>query len=67
MRRRSGIWTYPAVMAVATIAGLLIGLTGDAGWDAISWALLAVPVAVCAYGLWPNSARRPSAAQGPNP
>ena len=53
-------------MAVATITGLLIGLTGDAGWDAISWALLAVPVAVCTYGLRPNPARRHSAAQGPS-
>ena len=43
------LWGAPLLLAVLSLAGLLIGLLGDGVWDWLSAALLAVPVAVCAW------------------
>ncbi|WP_338241259.1 hypothetical protein [Aurantiacibacter hainanensis] len=50
-RRRAGVATVfaiPALLLVATVAGLVIGLTGDGLPDLLSWGLLALPLVVLA-------------------
>lgn len=49
LKSNAAIFRWPVVVAVMTAAGLLSALVGDDGWDALSWALLAVPVGLCAY------------------
>jgi cytochrome c oxidase subunit IV len=41
------IFRWPLLVALLTFAGLLSALVGDDEWDAMSWALLSVPVALC--------------------
>ena len=51
-RRRAGLATVfavPALLLVATIAGLVLGLTGDGLPDLLSWALLVLPLVVLAW------------------
>ena len=58
MKKRKGlraIFAVPTMLAVASIVGLVVALTGDGWRDAISWALLAIPV--FAVG-WAMRARR---------
>lgn len=44
-------WRIPALLAISTLAGLLIALTGgQQPWSAISWCLLSVPLAAGAAG-----------------
>jgi hypothetical protein len=46
------IWRRPALLALLSLFGLIAALLADGVWDLLSWAALAVPVAVCAwYGL----------------
>ena len=40
----ANVFAIPAALLVATIAGLVIGLTGDGARDALAWALLAFPL-----------------------
>jgi hypothetical protein len=40
------IFAWPAVIAVLSTVGLLSALLGDGVWDGVSWAVLAVPVAL---------------------
>lgn len=47
----------PILLAAITAAGLLSALLGDDMWDALSWAALGLPVAVC---LWFWLGQRPS-------
>ena len=49
------VFAWPLVIAVASIIGLVIALTGDGWRDAASWAALAIPV--LAVG-WAMRARR---------
>jgi hypothetical protein len=51
------LWGAPLLLAVLSLAGLLIGLLGDGVWDWLSAALLAVPVVV---GAWFGLRRRHS-------
>lgn len=47
MSKRRGlraIFAVPLLLALASIAGLVIALTGDGLRDAASWAALAIPV-----------------------
>lgn len=37
------IFALPALLAVATTAGLVLGLTGDGAPDILSWSLLSLP------------------------
>ena len=52
------VWRIPALLAAATLAGLLIALTGgEQPWRAIAWALLSLPLlaGIAAYaGRWPG-------------
>lgn len=40
------IWLVPAVLATASVAGLICGLVGDGLWDVAAWSALALPAAV---------------------
>ncbi len=46
------------VLAFLTLAGLLVALFGDGFWDAASWLLLALPLAVLIWYVARSSARR---------
>lgn len=48
MSRRTAraTWRMPLLLAGLTVAGLLAGLLGDGGFDALSWLGLGVPAAV---------------------
>lgn len=46
-RPRAGltrVFAIPALLLFASIAGLVLGLTGDGLPDALSWALLLIPI-----------------------
>ena len=54
--RRSGkhyslwqVFRWPLLLGVVTVIGLVSALLADGVWDALSWALLALPLVV---GLW---------------
>lgn len=49
------IFAMPLLLAIASIIGLVVALTGDGPRDAAAWAALAIPV--CAVG-WAMHARR---------
>lgn len=49
------IFAVPLLLALASLVGLVVALTGDGWRDAISWALLAIPI--LAVG-WAMRARR---------
>ncbi len=49
------IFAIPLLLAIASIAGLVVALTGDGLRDAAAWAALAIPV--LAVG-WAMRARR---------
>lgn len=58
MKRRNSlraIFALPLLLALVSIAGLVVALTGDGLRDAASWAALAIPV--FAVG-WAMRARR---------
>ena len=40
----SRVLAVPALLLLASIAGLVLGLTGDGLPDALSWVLLSIPV-----------------------
>ena len=45
------VFAVPAVVAVLSLVGLVSALTGDGLRDAVSWAGLAVPIAVAAWAV----------------
>lgn len=45
------IFAIPAAIAVLSAIGLLSALTGDGFRDALSWVLLAVPVAAIVWAM----------------
>ena len=50
--RRKGLaqcFTAPVLIALASIAGLVIGLTGEGARDWLSWLLLSLPLAALAW------------------
>ncbi|MEE4154740.1 MAG: hypothetical protein V2I27_11325 [Erythrobacter sp.] len=50
-RSRAGIaqvFAIPAALLVASIAGLVAGLTGDGWADALAWTLLSLPLLAAA-------------------
>jgi hypothetical protein len=66
MRR---VWLMPVLLAIATLAGLLLALTGgEQPWRVLAWALLAAPLLVGGFHyLGPRGRRqamRPSRASG---
>jgi hypothetical protein len=53
------IWGSPILLAVSTTVGLLSALLGQRGaWLPISWALLAIPLAVIVTALCRGQADR---------
>jgi hypothetical protein len=48
-------WVIPVALAVLTIVGLVVALTGDGWRDAASWAALAT---VCGAVWWAMARRR---------
>lgn len=48
---------WPVALGLLTAGGLLSALVGDGIWDALSWALLAVPVVT---GLWFACGQKPA-------
>lgn len=48
-KSNAAIFRWPLLIVLLTAVGLLSALVGDDGWDALSWALLAVPVGLCGY------------------
>ena len=50
-----GIFAVPLMLALLSVAGLVVALTGDGWRDAASWAALGMPV--LAVG-WAMAARR---------
>lgn len=49
------IFAAPLVIALLSLVGLIVALTGDGFRDALAWVGLAVPVAAI---LWAHHARR---------
>lgn len=49
------IFAIPLLLALVSIAGLVVALTGDGLRDAAAWAALSIPVAAVA---WAMKARR---------
>ena len=51
-RRRAGlarVFAMPALLLLASIAGLVLGLTGDGLPDALSWVLLSLPILAAVF------------------
>ncbi len=46
------VYRIPLVLSLITSAGLLSALLGDGVWDALSWALLAVPLFLVSLSLF---------------
>jgi hypothetical protein len=46
------VYAIPLVLSLITITGLIAALLGDGLWDAISWTLLALPIALLCYFLF---------------
>jgi len=49
-----GLWAifrWPVGLGLLTMIGLLAALLGDGPWDALSWLLLAAPLAIGVGGL----------------
>jgi hypothetical protein len=40
------IFRWPAIIAAASLTGLLSALIGDGAWDGLSWIMLAPPVLI---------------------
>lgn len=43
------VFAFPGALLVVTVAGLVVGLTGDGARDTLAWALLAIPILTLAY------------------
>ena len=43
------IFRWPLLLGALTAIGLASALLGDGGWDALSWAVMAAPLAVLAW------------------
>ncbi|MEN2787008.1 hypothetical protein ACFOKI_08190 [Sphingomonas qilianensis] len=55
-RRRGAVFGIPLLLALVTLAGLVIGLLGDGGYDIAAGLAMLLPVAVIAWSL--GKARR---------
>jgi len=50
-----GIFRWPLLLGVLMAIGLASALVGDGGWDALSWTVLAVPLAVLGWKMTRHS------------
>jgi hypothetical protein len=53
-----GIFRWPLLLGSLMAIGLASALVGDGGWDALSWAVLAVPLAVLGWKASAKAERR---------
>lgn len=54
-RLRQSTWAWPVLIALASLAGLVIGLVGDGMGDVIGWLGLTLPVVVVIWAWrWGN-------------
>ncbi len=44
-------WPIPIAIALASVTGLVVALTGDGWRDAASWAALGIPVAAAGWAM----------------
>jgi len=56
-RSLAQIFAIPALIGIASLGGLVFALVGDGAWDALSWAALALPVALFVLYPWRNGRR----------
>lgn len=60
----AGVFALPLVLFAASLAGLVLGLTGEGAPDVLAWAFLSLPVfAVCVA--WRRRGRSPSPKKDP--
>ena len=43
------VWGLPLILVLLSLVGLLSALLGNGVWDVLSWATLAVPLAVVGW------------------
>lgn len=43
---RQSTWAIPVLLALASLAGLILALVADGLWDWLAWGLVALPVGV---------------------
>ena len=43
---RQSTWAIPALLALATLTGLILALVAEGIWDWLAWVLVALPVGV---------------------
>jgi hypothetical protein len=56
------MWTWPLVIAGSTLVGLIAGLVGDGGWDALAAVALGVPALAA---VWFSTRRRRRISRAP--
>jgi hypothetical protein len=56
-RSLTQIFAIPTLIGIASLGGLVFALVGDDAWDALSWAALALPVALFAFYPWRPGSR----------
>lgn len=56
------IWAWPLAIAVSTLLGLIVGLVGDGGWDAVAAFALGVPALAA---VWFSTRRRRRISRAP--
>jgi hypothetical protein len=49
IKSNTALFFWPLLIGIASAIGLTSALVGDGDWDALSWGLLAIPVAVGAF------------------
>lgn len=53
------LWTWPIVLAVLSLLGLVLALFDDEGpLDVFAWFALGIPVAVCVWFGWLRRGKR---------
>lgn len=52
------IWAAPVLLGIISVVGLTSALLADGWWDALSWLLLGIPVAICLPTLRPRKAAK---------
>jgi hypothetical protein len=56
-RSAGEVFRAPMLLAAASVGGLVSALIGDGLWDAVSWLLLGLPVAVAVICFWRRDER----------
>jgi hypothetical protein len=51
-------FALPALLALLTLVGLVVALTGDGGRDLASWVALSAPLLAVVWAAWRQSLRK---------